>query len=164
MVAFFIDSPPKKLVTPAGLRCPETILGKGPTPSQDIWSFGCLVFEFITERPLFAVDTTGYEDETDDDHFLQLFNLLGPLPREILSEWARSDVYFNLNGESIKSYIGELPEGFDLNDLQHLPPLEVFFDQEKPVDMRMKIRSRSSIYCDGFNSMTIPSDLQQANF
>ncbi|TAQ86705.1 hypothetical protein B7494_g4981 [Chlorociboria aeruginascens] len=135
-MAFFTNNPPKKLVTPAGLRCPETILGKVPTPSQDIWSFGCLVFEFITGRPLFTIDTTGDEDEMNDDHFLQLFNLLGPLPRDILSKWARSDVYFDLHGENIKSYIGELPEGFYVKNLHPLPRLEELFDQEKSVEMR----------------------------
>lgn len=134
-IAFFIDNPPKNLVTPVGLRCPEIILGGVPTSSQDIWSFGCLVFEFVTGRPLFVVDNTGDEDETNDDHFLQLFSTIGPIPRDILSKWARSDVYFNLDGENIKSYIGELPEGFDLNEIQNQPLLEELFDQERPAEM-----------------------------
>jgi non-specific serine/threonine protein kinase len=94
------------------------------------------VFEFITGRPLFCIDTFDCDqDGTNDDHFLQFFDIIGPIPRSILSKWTRSDVYFNVDGENIKSYIGELPEGFDLNELQHLPPLEEFFDQEKPVGM-----------------------------
>jgi serine/threonine protein kinase len=93
------------------------------------------VFEFITGSPLFAVNDSGSEDQTNDDHFLQLFDVLGPIPRDILSKWARADVYFNADGENIKSYIGELPEGFDLNELQPQPPLEEFFDREKPAEM-----------------------------
>lgn len=134
-IAFFIDSPPKKIVTPAGLRCPEIILGEVPTSSQDIWSFGCLVFEFVTGRPLFAVWNTGDENRLNDDHFLQLFNTIGPIPRDILSKWARSDIYFNVDGENIKSYIGKLPEGFDLNKLPKQPLLEELLDQERPAEM-----------------------------
>ncbi|KAL8858037.1 MAG: hypothetical protein Q9178_005498 [Gyalolechia marmorata] len=133
--AFFVDNPPKNIVTPAGLRCPETILGEVPTSSQDIWSFGCLVFEFVTGRPLFVVVHTGDDDETNDDHFLQLFGTIGPIPRDIRSKWARSDFYFNVDGENIKRYIGELPEGFYLNEIQHQPLLEELFDQERPAEM-----------------------------
>jgi serine/threonine protein kinase len=96
------------------------------------------VFEFVTGRPLFAVDDSGSEDQANDDHLLQLFDVLGSIPRDILSKWARSDVYFNVDGENIKSYIGELPEGFDLNELQPQPPLEEFFDREKPAEMSDK--------------------------
>jgi hypothetical protein len=67
-----------------------------------------------------------------------LFSTIGPIPRDILSKWARSNVYFTLDGENIKSYIGELPEGFDLNELQHQPLLEELFDQERPAKMSDK--------------------------
>ncbi|CAD6448849.1 cd331607-0bfb-4601-871a-14c92c4da29d [Sclerotinia trifoliorum] len=80
LLAFFKDRPPKKLVTPVSLRSPETILKEIPTSNQDIWSFGCLIFEFITGRPLFVVDNTGDENDTNDDHILQLSSTLGPIP------------------------------------------------------------------------------------
>ncbi len=53
--AFFDSQPPAKPVTPLGLRCPELILGEPITQAQDIWSFGCLMFEFITGRMMFSV-------------------------------------------------------------------------------------------------------------
>ena len=106
-----------------------------PSISQDTWSFGCLLFEFVTGRSLFVVDTTGDEDETDDDHVLQLLSTIRPIPRDFLSKWVRSDIYFNLDGENIKNYIGELPEGFDLSELQTQPLLEQLFDQERPAEL-----------------------------
>jgi len=57
-IAFFTDN----LITPAGLRYPEIILEETPRYSQDIWSLGCLTFEFISGSPLFAINTTGDED------------------------------------------------------------------------------------------------------
>ncbi|APA12741.1 hypothetical protein sscle_10g075110 [Sclerotinia sclerotiorum 1980 UF-70] len=133
--AFFKDKPPKHLVTPVSLRSPETILKEVPTTNQDMWSFGCLIFEFITGRPLFVVDNAGDENETNDDHFLQLFSTLGPIPMDILSKWSRANIYFNSHGENIKNYIGNLLEGFDMSLLEDQPTLEELFEQYKPVGM-----------------------------
>jgi serine/threonine protein kinase len=110
VIAFFADNPPKKLVTPRGLRSPEVILEEAPTSSQDIWSLGCLLFEFVTGRQLsLLLSPSNDKHENDDQHLLQIYSTIGgPMPRDILSKWARSDLYFNPDGENIKNYAGEL--------------------------------------------------------
>ncbi|KAF8251481.1 kinase-like protein [Wilcoxina mikolae CBS 423.85] len=44
--AFWSSKPPTETVTPRGLRAPEIVFGLPFDHSIDIWSFGCLVFEF----------------------------------------------------------------------------------------------------------------------
>jgi serine/threonine protein kinase len=76
-LAFLEDKPPQKFVTPLGLRSPESILLNRINRAQDIWSFGCLIFEFVTGRPLFTVDTVmGNIEEMNDDHLLQMIDVL----------------------------------------------------------------------------------------
>ena len=53
--AFFEPEPPAKPVTPLALRSPELVLGEPISKAQDVWSFGCLIFEFLTARMLFSV-------------------------------------------------------------------------------------------------------------
>ena len=53
--SFFISSPPSTPVTPLVLRSPELILGEPINEKQDIWSFGCLLFEYLTATNLFFV-------------------------------------------------------------------------------------------------------------
>jgi serine/threonine protein kinase len=61
-------------VTPVALRAPELILSQPFGSGIDIWSFGCLMFEFLTGRTLFAVMLLGHDqkeqDDTDDDHLV----------------------------------------------------------------------------------------------
>ena len=191
--AFFTSKPPVKPVTPLALRSPELILGEPITKAQDIWSFGCLIFEYVTGTMLFSVmppfpgmnedqelkflgeedksrancdgDTdsedskssdkqvkevserehgtndadegyaAGTDDETDDDHILQLADTLGPLPPDFLARYPRSRIYFNEQGETTRHHIGNLVEGQDPNDIEALPPLEAFLDQEKAADL-----------------------------
>ncbi|KAL1962324.1 hypothetical protein VTN77DRAFT_9815 [Rasamsonia byssochlamydoides] len=136
---FFISDPPATSVIPLGFRSPELIFEKKVSEDQDIWSFGCLMFEIITGTPLFAVGSSGEDDaETaDDDLFLQLYDVIGPSPASMLAQWPRSRIYCNVNGERIKNYVGNLPEDdyFDPDEMiQPLPPLEEYFDQVKPAD------------------------------
>ncbi|QKX57758.1 uncharacterized protein TRUGW13939_04878 [Talaromyces rugulosus] len=133
--AFFLSDPSNKLVTPVALRSPELIFEKKINKDQDIWSFGCLIFELFTSRHLFLVTDMGREEEVNDDHFLQFNDVLGPLPGTLLAKYPRAHIYYNEKGEKVKNYIGELPEGFDPSTIEPSPSLEQAFDKEKPVDI-----------------------------
>lgn len=99
--AFPFADPPAEPITPVGLRSPECICGAQISPDQDIWSFGCLIYQFLTGYELFVICgyDEGEEDEADDEHFMQFSSVLGPLPPEILSKWSRSHLYYNSEGK-----------------------------------------------------------------
>ncbi len=86
--AAFLDAePPQSVVTPAHLRAPKSIFGYDPVGKAiDIWSFGCLLFEFLTDMPLFQLPPLRDSRESlDDDHLIQLTDILGPLPESLLA-------------------------------------------------------------------------------
>ncbi len=209
--AFFVSEPPAKPVTPLGLRSPELILGEPIGQAQDIWSFGCLIFEFLAGRMMFSImppmasdwmddvsprksekeddkpreehhhigslekddhkhgegpdvaitpnrddtianfrhvgDNSQEDDivtpdtdsETDDEHILQMADILGPIPPYFLSRFSRSHLYFNRSGEIINRWISppDDAEQQDIDDVaeQHLPALEAYLDREKGADL-----------------------------
>lgn len=202
--AFFVSEPPEIPATPLGLRGPELILGEPIGEAQDIGSFGCLMFEFLTGRHLFSVmppipadwataaysednsiddalekdrehvessnehhcidnatrkDTVGQENiiakedderhtsdsndgfvpftdaSTDDDHVLQIATLLGPVPPAFMAKYPRSQIYFNDQGDVVKSYVEEPMEEDHVDYAWPLPPIETFFEREKGADV-----------------------------
>ncbi|KAL3462353.1 kinase-like domain-containing protein [Aspergillus heterothallicus] len=134
--AFFLTNPPSEVVTPVALRSPELVFTNTINKDQDVWSFGCLILELFTGRHLFLVtDMDDDRDEVDDDHFLQFHDVLGPIPHPLWSKYPRAHIYYNEQGEKIRNYIGELPEGFDPATIEPMLPLERAFDEEKPGDM-----------------------------
>ncbi|KAF2139479.1 uncharacterized protein K452DRAFT_327966 [Aplosporella prunicola CBS 121167] len=87
--AFWSANPPKDTLTPLALRAPELILHQPIDSSIDIWSFGCLMFEFLMGRTLFACE------DTDDEHLSQLNDVIGPLPDFIMDAWPRARKWYD---------------------------------------------------------------------
>ena len=133
-IAFSPSDPPEVFATPLGLRAPEMILGRPYDQSIDTWSFGCLIFEFITGEPLFLAPGYGNDDKDNDNHLLQLGDILGQIPDHLYRYWSRSSRYFNANREQFNSYLGEVSPETDPLAARGVS-LELFFDRVKPADM-----------------------------
>ncbi|KAI5789255.1 serine/threonine-protein kinase SRPK3 [Pyronema domesticum] len=136
--AFWRDEP-KKPVTPVGLRAPELIFGDPFDQSIDVWSIGCLLFEFLTGTLLVMLCWGSNQlEECNDDHLLQLTDVLGDLPEEYFSRWAHTKKYFGPNRQRIdpdpNAPIKEDEGCFD-DPESRSEPLEKFFCNEKPSDI-----------------------------
>ncbi|RFN43292.1 serine protein kinase [Fusarium flagelliforme] len=105
--AYLFDDPPKKLPTPTGLRSPELILQNHISKESDIWAIGCLIFEIITDTPLFQIPDTN----KDDEHLLQLHERLGSLPDELFGQWSRPELYFTPERKMFNRKVKGLREG-----------------------------------------------------
>ncbi|KAF9774689.1 hypothetical protein IL306_007281 [Fusarium sp. DS 682] len=133
--AYFLDNPPKKLITPIGLRSPELILKEEFGKAQDIWSFGCLLFELITARRLFPCWGGGEnKTEVDDDHLMDLQLKLGPLPDELYSLWKTSSLYYTKDREMWNCYPGGVDDDGEPGVLEPWEEvtMEEAFDEESP--------------------------------
>ncbi len=81
------------------------ILGCSIGQSIDIRSFGCLLFEFLTGTPLFQLPPLSDSNEyIDDDHLIQLTDIIHPLPETLLSRWLRASKHYDPNGERLDAW------------------------------------------------------------
>ncbi|KAM3446439.1 hypothetical protein MY3296_009673 [Beauveria thailandica] len=126
--AFFLNDPPLKPITPRGLRSPELILTGYVDQDVDIWSFGCLVFELLTGRPLFCVPGSEFED---DDHLLSLTARLGTLPSRLFKLWKTSSLYFTSDGRLFNNQIGGVPKNREPLVVPQ-QSMEELFDKAEP--------------------------------
>ncbi|KAI6772981.1 hypothetical protein HG530_003939 [Fusarium avenaceum] len=129
--AYFFNNPPKKLITPAGLRTPEFLLKGEMNESLDIWSFGCLLFELMTGQPLFCLPGPHSEPDLTDEHLLVLEERLGPLPDDLYSLWETSSLYYTSERKLYNCEIGGVREGQEPLILEQLS-IEEAFDQSEP--------------------------------
>lgn len=60
-------------------RAPEILMGHCWGALADVWSIGCLIFEFLTGDYLFE-PTSGATFSKDEDHMAQIIELLGEFP------------------------------------------------------------------------------------
>ncbi|CAM1507169.1 Fc.00g068100.m01.CDS01 [Cosmosporella sp. VM-42] len=102
--AFCESEHPSKIVTPVALRSPELILGLAPSRALDIWCFGCVLYELLTGEQLFYVeplDEDEYDEETNDEHLIQIHETLDPLPQSLFKLWRRGSDYFDADGKRL---------------------------------------------------------------
>ncbi|KAF4444939.1 CMGC SRPK kinase [Fusarium acutatum] len=106
--AFTEESPLQatEVITPVALRAPEIILGGCLDQGIDIWAFGCLIFEMLIGRPLFvaiqSLEGQDYDETSNDEHLIQLWEVIGPLPKPLLEKWRRADQYFDTSGNRLE--------------------------------------------------------------
>ncbi|KAI1357296.1 putative serine protein kinase [Xylaria arbuscula] len=129
--SYFFQEPPLKPIGPAGLRAPELVLLGTLNETVDIWSFGCLVFQLVTGRPLFTAPWYPSQHDQDDDHLNDFSSILGPLPEELYKHWNRSSLYFTPDRRLYNCQLGGVPEGGEPLMLDQLS-MEELFDQAEP--------------------------------
>ena len=129
--AFWLANPPSDTVTPLSLRAPELILHQPFGCGIDMWSFGCLMFEFLTSKALFAVmmlrNDQKEQDDADDDHLIQLNDVIRPLPDSIMAAWPRACKWYGPNRQRLQPYANGEPYIHK--------SLKVLFAQYKPAEI-----------------------------
>jgi serine/threonine protein kinase len=128
-LAFPFSQPPERCETPMALRAPELVLGTAFDHRVDVWSFGCLLYEFLTGTPLFTVSSWAGipQHENDDDHLLQMMDILGKLPSDLADKWARRARYVGPGGEIIRTDVSE-EEDPESSELVFGPSLETLLE------------------------------------
>ena len=85
-------------------RSPEVVLGLPYNQAVDMWSFGCILAELVTGRPLFPA--------IDENELLELFIVrIGKLPVEMVSRCKKRRYFYNSHGDMIRSKKSRVPPG-----------------------------------------------------
>jgi len=79
-------------------RSPEVLVGYKWGASADVWSVACMAFELISSDYLFDPQN-GDTFRKDDDHLAQIIELMGPLPKKLVTNGKYSHERFNRRGE-----------------------------------------------------------------
>lgn len=84
-------------------RPPETVIGDAFHCPADIWSFGCVLFEILTDTVLFDIDANLRGIEKDRAHLKQMFEYLGKMPQEMSLEGEKTYELFDQRGRILKN-------------------------------------------------------------
>ncbi|KAI1124909.1 putative serine/threonine-protein kinase [Nemania abortiva] len=96
-----------------GTRAPEVFFGIGWSYSTDIWNFGIIAWELLTNSQLFKQDDTNSYSAVQ--HVADMVALLGPIPPELIArekemrEWELDEKVENPSGrlcKNITEYLG----------------------------------------------------------
>ena len=94
-------------------RAPEVILGINYSNAVDMWSFGCILVELLTGRPIFA-------GENETDQLLSIIEVIGLPPARMVKRASRKNVFFDSESRLKNiSYKGKrrIPDSKSLRDI-----------------------------------------------
>lgn len=84
-------------------RPPENIIDLYYDTKADIWSFGCILYETLTDEYLFNIENAKDSLEKDRKHLHQMYELLGKMPREMSTNCEFSEDLFDTKGRILKN-------------------------------------------------------------
>ena len=85
-------------------RSPEVVLGLPYDQAVDMWSFGCILVELITGKPLFPA--------VDEHELLELFIVsIGMPPEEMINKGSKRKYFFDSNRTLIRSKRSRVRKG-----------------------------------------------------
>ncbi|XP_028849426.1 SRSF protein kinase 1a [Denticeps clupeoides] len=79
-------------------RSLEVLIGSGYSTPADIWSTACMAFELATGEYLFEPHS-GEDYSRDEDHIALIIELLGPVPRKLITGGKYSKDFFTKKGD-----------------------------------------------------------------
>ncbi|KAG1901461.1 kinase-like domain-containing protein [Suillus fuscotomentosus] len=85
-----------ELAQPLLLRAPEVTLGHGWSAPIDVWSMGCLVFEYLTGAAMFQLSESSISVE--NLCLQQILEHIGPFPPSFLERCQRRSAFFDEQG------------------------------------------------------------------
>ncbi|KAL4917368.1 hypothetical protein BDW62DRAFT_218176 [Aspergillus aurantiobrunneus] len=129
--SFLTSHPPSTPAPPLHLRGPETLFQQDVSAKQDMWSFGCLIFEFLTGIDLFDLTDYPVTGITDDMHFIDMYNILGfPNDKGLRDRhWPGWRTFFGPNGEPINHYLRKRDRDVDIAGAPTSHTLEGLLDK-----------------------------------
>jgi serine/threonine-protein kinase SRPK3 len=135
--AYFLEEPPKKIITPQQFSAPELLYPdtqQEVSAASDRWAVGCIIFKICTGYTLFKALFNPRYDALKD-----IVAMLGRYLDLMWQSWGQRSRYFDSNGVPIKA-------GKDAISV-------------KPYSLRARIRNISRLYVTGHNQgMINPKD------
>ena len=84
-----------------GYRPPENIMNNFFNEKADIWSLGCIFYEFLTDEYLFDIDRNLEKIEKDREHLYQISEIIGRIPIEYSLNCDYKNELFDKDGQII---------------------------------------------------------------